>query len=488
MVKLALLSWLAVAAPVFSAPADVLSPLDTRACTTPANTLKNPGFESSALTPWVFQPTYVKLGSATVVKSGYKSDHAIQAAGTSGYNDPTSYNKLYQTFKICKASRFQLSWSILLPKDSVKYTAPGKPGLYVEAKAPDGLWYQMGSFSFDTKTFSSTIFTPSFKGTHKVDQWANFVADFPNSQTGTWTISMECLFNSEPPRNFDDNPGGAVVILSMSSALSLLPGLPAPSSTASVRLDHPQARPIVKRLLKNARSDGNEPATMPTPHSTTVQRMTFPTWSWLNLVGCGVVSGDVPFPFVSPYVITLTPLSPRSTMSYSVKDLFAIVTGSGSDIGQRTRSSTPQRRMLGRCRNQHAEVQGNLLLVANMGGYMHSMQTPLYFASIAALVSMVKSLSGLERALGFRNAAICPGPAHTPIFEQEYCRDRLQRGDVALEPEHVAELTLKVFKNHSTEKQSVHVREIDLEALYPAVGPLDVGTRAMAEELKFFER
>ncbi|WKT45172.1 Short-chain dehydrogenase/reductase SDR [Fusarium oxysporum f. sp. vasinfectum] len=170
-------------------------------------------------------------------------------------------------------------------------------------------------------------------------------------------------------------------------------------------------------------------------------------------------------------------------MSYSVKDLFAIVTGSGSDIGQRTRSSTPQRRMLGRCSKQdpdnayvgqyktytintvgpirltqtaldywqqHAEVQGNLLLVANMGGYMHSMQTPLYFASIAALVSMVKSLSGLERALGFRNAAICPGPAHTPIFEQEYCRDGLQRGDVALEPEHVAELTLKVFKNHST--------------------------------------
>ncbi|KAF5257464.1 hypothetical protein FOXYS1_12003 [Fusarium oxysporum] len=249
MVKLALLSWLAVAAPVFSAPADVLSPLDTRACTTPANTLKNPGFESSALTPWVFQPTYVKLGSATVVKSGYKSDHAIQAAGTSGYNDPTSYNKLYQTFKICKASRFQLSWSMLLPKDRVKYTAPGKPGLYVEAKAPDGLWYQMGSFSFDTKTFSSTIFTPSFKGTHKVDQWANFVADFPNSQTGTWTISMECLFNSKPPRNFDDNPSGAVVILSMSPALSLLPGLPAPSSMASVRLDHPQARPIVKRSV-----------------------------------------------------------------------------------------------------------------------------------------------------------------------------------------------------------------------------------------------
>ncbi|RKK48846.1 hypothetical protein BFJ66_g7392 [Fusarium oxysporum f. sp. cepae] len=404
MVKLALLSWLAVAAPVFSAPADVLSPLDTRACTTPANTLKNPGFESSALTPWAFQPTYVKLGSATVVKSGYKSDHAIQAAGTSGYNDPTSYNKLYQTFKICKASRFQLSWSMLLPKDSVKYTAPGKPGLYVEAKAPDGLWYQMGSFSFDTKTFSSTIFTPSFKGTHKVDQWANFVADFPNSQTGTWTISMECLFNSEPPRNCDDNPAGAVVILSMGSALSLLPGLPAPSSMASVRLDHPQARPIVKRLTQAA-----------------------------------------------------------------------------LDYWQ-----------------QHTEVQGNLLFVASMGGYMHSMQTPLYFANKAALVSMVKPLSGLKRALGVRNGAICPGPAHTPIFEQEYCRDRLQPGDVALELEHVAELTLKVFQESqygdgniveivmigSKEEQSVHVREVGLEACIPTVGPLDVGTRAMAEEIE----
>ncbi|CZR43669.1 uncharacterized protein FPRO_07414 [Fusarium proliferatum ET1] len=191
MVKLALLSWLAVAAPVFSAPADAHSPLDARACTTPANTLKNPSFESSALAPWVFKPTYVKLGSATVVKSGYKSDRAIQAAGTSGYNDPTSYNKLFQTFKICKAARFQLSWSMILPKNSVGYTAPGKPGLFVEAKAPDGLSHSMGSFSFDTKSFSSNIYTPSFKGTHKADQWVNFVADFPNSQTGTWTISME---------------------------------------------------------------------------------------------------------------------------------------------------------------------------------------------------------------------------------------------------------------------------------------------------------
>ncbi|EXL56027.1 hypothetical protein FOCG_03740 [Fusarium oxysporum f. sp. radicis-lycopersici 26381] len=54
----------------------------------------------------------------------------------------------------------------------------------------------------------------------------------------------------------------------------------------------------------------------------------------------------------------------------------------------------------------------------SMGGYMHSMQMPLYFASKAALLTMVKSLTGLKRALGVCNAAICPGPAHTPIFKQ----------------------------------------------------------------------
>ncbi|CAG7561065.1 unnamed protein product [Fusarium equiseti] len=149
-------------------------------------------------TPWEFKPTYVKQGTASIVTGGYKSSHAIQFGATSGYQDPTSYNKFFQTFKICKASRFQLSWSMLLPKNGAQYTAPYKPGVFVQAKAPDGLWYQMGSFSIETSSFSSTIFTPSYKGTHKVDQWANFVADFPNSQTGTWTISMEWYLNGPP--------------------------------------------------------------------------------------------------------------------------------------------------------------------------------------------------------------------------------------------------------------------------------------------------
>lgn len=55
------------------------------------------------------------------------------------------------------------------------------------------------------------------------------------------------------------------------------------------------------------------------------------------------------------------------------------------------------------------QVEGNLLWVASVGGYVHSIQTPLYFASKAAIISMVKSLGGLKKIAGIRNAAVCPG-------------------------------------------------------------------------------
>ncbi|KAF4995276.1 hypothetical protein FGRMN_5241 [Fusarium graminum] len=166
MAKLALLFWLTATATVFAAPAEVFSLFDSRACTTPSNSLKNPSFESNGLSSWVFKPTHAKLGSAAVVTSGYKSDHAVQVGATSGSEDPTSYNKLQQTFKTCKASTFQLSWSMYLPKDGAQYTAPRTPGMAVNAIAPDG-------------------------GPFKVGEWVNLIADFPNSKTGTWTISME---------------------------------------------------------------------------------------------------------------------------------------------------------------------------------------------------------------------------------------------------------------------------------------------------------
>ena len=58
---------------------------------------------------------------------------------------------------------------------------------------------------------------------------------------------------------------------------------------------------------------------------------------------------------------------------------------------------------------EHREIQGNLLWVASLGGYVHSMQTPMYFASKAAVVSMVKSFAGLRKEFGIRNSAVCPG-------------------------------------------------------------------------------
>ncbi|RKK67173.1 hypothetical protein BFJ69_g14727 [Fusarium oxysporum] len=104
------------------------------------------------------------------------------------------------------------------------------------------------------------------------------------------------------------------------------------------------------------------------------------------------------------------------------------------------------------------------------GSNTQRFRVTFYCGHKAALLTMVKSLTGLKRALGVCNAAICPGPAH--VFQEPQYSD----GNI-----------VEIMMIGSKEEQSVHVREIGLDALYPTVGPLDVGTRAMAEELKFFE-
>jgi NAD(P)-dependent dehydrogenase (short-subunit alcohol dehydrogenase family) len=68
---------------------------------------------------------------------------------------------------------------------------------------------------------------------------------------------------------------------------------------------------------------------------------------------------------------------------------------------------------------QNRNVQGNLLWVASCGGYLHSLQTPLYFASKAAIVSFVKSLSTVRKRFGIRNAAVCPGAVHVSAFTKK---------------------------------------------------------------------
>lgn len=59
---------------------------------------------------------------------------------------------------------------------------------------------------------------------------------------------------------------------------------------------------------------------------------------------------------------------------------------------------------------QHRDIQGNYLAVASMAAYLHSVETPFYMASKAALVSFVKSLGSIRDLLGTRIAAVCPGP------------------------------------------------------------------------------
>lgn len=61
---------------------------------------------------------------------------------------------------------------------------------------------------------------------------------------------------------------------------------------------------------------------------------------------------------------------------------------------------------------ENRQVQGNLLWVASLGAVVHSMQTPMYFASKAAIVSVVKSFAGLRKSFGIRNSAICPGACY----------------------------------------------------------------------------
>ncbi|KAF5688804.1 secretory lipase [Fusarium circinatum] len=128
---------------------------------------------------------------------------------------------------------------------------------------------------------------------------------------------------------------------------------------------------------------------------------------------------------------------------------------------------------------QNRNVQGNLLWVASCGGYLHSLQTPLYFASKAAIVSFVKSLSTVHKRFGIRNVAVCPGAVHTPIFHPEYCRDRMPPETLGL----TANVMFQVLTEEkygdgnivetmligNRESNSVNVREVPMEALYPTV-------------------
>lgn len=60
-------------------------------------------------------------------------------------------------------------------------------------------------------------------------------------------------------------------------------------------------------------------------------------------------------------------------------------------------------------RPENRHIRGNILWITSMAGYIHGTLTPLYFSSKAATVSICKSLGGLNKLVGIRSAAICPG-------------------------------------------------------------------------------
>ncbi|KAK2054493.1 NAD(P)-binding protein [Colletotrichum caudatum] len=150
---------------------------------------------------------------------------------------------------------------------------------------------------------------------------------------------------------------------------------------------------------------------------------------------------------------------------------------------------------------QDREIKGNLLWVSSMGAYIHSIQTPFYLAGKAAVLSIVKSLQGLKQLVGIRNSVICPGPTRTPLFDQEFCRDRLPLEDLALSSSDLANamfslLTEEQYGNGNALEimmvggkvaPVIHQKGVQLEALYPTASPMGAGTKAMDEELSFMK-
>ncbi|KAI9150465.1 NAD(P)-binding protein [Paramyrothecium foliicola] len=148
---------------------------------------------------------------------------------------------------------------------------------------------------------------------------------------------------------------------------------------------------------------------------------------------------------------------------------------------------------------QNSDVEGNLLWMASVTGYVHMMQAPLYCSSKAAVISIAKSFGPLRQVFGIRNAAACPGPTKTPLFDQDYCKDQLLETDVGLTASQAAEETFKIM----TEAQygdgniveiaaigtnagdsAVQTREVVLESLYPRI----LGNHHLEENQRFVEK
>ncbi|KAH8775359.1 putative short chain dehydrogenase/ reductase [Diaporthe sp. PMI_573] len=91
----------------------------------------------------------------------------------------------------------------------------------------------------------------------------------------------------------------------------------------------------------------------------------------------------------------------------------------------------------------HQDIQGNYLAVASMAAYLHSVETPFYMASKAALISFVKSLGPLHDLFSTRVSAVYPGPV-------------LGNGSI-----------VEVQKIGEKSDSKITIRDLQMELLYP---------------------
>ncbi|KAK7743184.1 hypothetical protein SLS53_004269 [Cytospora paraplurivora] len=136
---------------------------------------------------------------------------------------------------------------------------------------------------------------------------------------------------------------------------------------------------------------------------------------------------------------------------------------------------------------QNRHIQGNLLWVASVGGYVHNFQSPLYFASKAAVVSFVRCLALMREKLGIRNAAICPGPVHDDLaMTPQQCASVMIQ--ILTEPQYGDGNVVEVMMVGSKQDPKISVRDVPLEILYPSSGVVGQDNHVVEEEAKFVKR
>lgn len=142
---------------------------------------------------------------------------------------------------------------------------------------------------------------------------------------------------------------------------------------------------------------------------------------------------------------------------------------------------------------QNRHVQGNIIWIASLGAYVHSLHVPIYLASKAAIASFVRSVGVLKKHFGIRNAAICPGRVHTPLFGDEGRPDEL-----GMTPEQCASVMMRVLTEPqygdgniveammvgTKEDSRINVREVPMEALYPTTATFSDKNYLEEEETK----